>query len=158
MMPRSDDLQMPDPSGILTLDLGKGPRDYVLFDVNALSPPLRARLLRHYAKWGGDETLAGSEAAVDAADLRDAEAALAAPRSAFLSDAAMQRLLNDEPPLEVLAEERGLSQKELADLAGLSQAYVSQMAAGQRKGSLAAWRALAKALQVDLELLLPDAA
>ncbi len=162
---------LPDPSGVLTLDLGEGPRAYALFALDELPARLRRRLAQALpaaraaaldaaaaadAQDAAQDT--ANDAQVDAEDVRDARAAFAVPRAADLPAAALRRLVAGEPPLEVLPEARGLTQKELAARAGLSQAYVSQLAAGSRKGSLKAWRALAAALQVDLELLLPDAA
>lgn len=65
----------------------------------------------------------------------------------------MKRLLAGEALLPVLAQARGLTLTEVADKAGLSQAYVSQLASGARRGSLPTWRALAEALTVPLEML-----
>jgi DNA-binding Xre family transcriptional regulator len=150
---------LPDPSGVLTLDLGEGPRAYALFALDELPARLRNRLA-HAAPAAGaphdDDAEADAQAA--AQDVRDARAALAAPREADLPAEVMARLVAGESPLAVLPPARDMTQKDLAARAGLSQAYVSQLAAGTRKGSLDAWRALAEALQVDLELLLPDVA
>ena len=51
--------------------------------------------------------------------------------------------------LQQLRKDRGLTQQQLADAAGLSQTAVSQWEAGVREPSWSAVRALAAALGVD---------
>jgi transcriptional regulator with XRE-family HTH domain len=48
---------------------------------------------------------------------------------------------------------RGLSQQETAHIAGISVPYLSQLETGRRKGSLDALSALAKALNMPLDLI-----
>lgn len=50
-------------------------------------------------------------------------------------------------------EHRGLSQAQLAGKAGISKAYLSQIETGVRRGSLRALKALARALDVPLDVL-----
>ncbi|WP_207779353.1 helix-turn-helix domain-containing protein [Zavarzinia aquatilis] len=50
-----------------------------------------------------------------------------------------------------MGEHRGLSARALADRAGLSQAYVSQIETGKREGSISAMKVLAGALNVGLD-------
>ena len=64
-------------------------------------------------------------------------------------------LAGDETPLRVIRRWRGLTQAALAGQAGLKQAYVSEIENGKKTPSVEALRALARALEVDLELLLP---
>jgi len=48
---------------------------------------------------------------------------------------------------------RGLSQVELSGKIGKSQAYLAQIENGKREGTVAVYRAIAQALDVDLEIL-----
>lgn len=50
-------------------------------------------------------------------------------------------------------EHRGLSQTQLAADAGISKAYLSQIENGARRGSVRALKAIARALDVPLDLL-----
>lgn len=56
--------------------------------------------------------------------------------------------------LRALRERLGMSQQELAQRAGLTQAAVSELEAGRRDGLLRTWRLLAQALGVSLEHML----
>ena len=50
---------------------------------------------------------------------------------------------------------RGLSQQALADAAGLGKSYICGLEASTRKGSIGTLRALASALNLDLDDLQP---
>ncbi|MFA5123371.1 helix-turn-helix domain-containing protein [Zavarzinia sp.] len=63
----------------------------------------------------------------------------------------VKHLIEGESPLRVWREHRGLSARALAEKAGLSQAYVSQIEGGRREGSIAAFKALATALDVTID-------
>ena len=63
----------------------------------------------------------------------------------------MNRLLAGDNPVRVWREHRGLKTGELAEAAGLSQAYVSQIEAGRREGSIGALKAISKALTVNID-------
>lgn len=69
--------------------------------------------------------------------------------------AMVQRLLTGEHPVLVWREYRKLTAEALAQRAGLSRAYVTQIETGARKGSVRSLRALARALNVEMEDLLP---
>jgi len=57
--------------------------------------------------------------------------------------------------LKSLREKKGLTMQELADKAGVSDAYIAMLETGKRKNpSLAALRRIAKALGVSIEQLL----
>lgn len=85
----------------------------------------------------------------------EAKRRLASGEEELLPAAMVDRLLAGESPLRVWREHRGLSAKALAERAGLSQAYVSQIETGRRDGSLSAMAALAQALAVGLDDLAP---
>ncbi len=63
------------------------------------------------------------------------------------------RLANDESAVKVLREWRGLTQIALADASGVAQGYLSDIERGNRKGTAAVLKKIAKALGVPLDLL-----
>ena len=65
----------------------------------------------------------------------------------------VDRLVTGENPLKVWREHRGLSQRALADRAGLNFAYLSQIETGARKGPVRTMKKLAKALDLELDEL-----
>jgi DNA-binding XRE family transcriptional regulator len=60
-------------------------------------------------------------------------------------------ILDGEHPIRVWREYRGMTQRELAEAAGISVAYVSQIEAGKRKGSTEVLVKLSHALHVSLD-------
>ena len=66
----------------------------------------------------------------------------------------VSRILAGENPVRVWREYRGIKVGELATATKLSQAYVSQLEAGKREGSLAALKAIAAVLRVTVDDLL----
>jgi DNA-binding XRE family transcriptional regulator len=60
-------------------------------------------------------------------------------------------LLDGENPLRVWREYRGLTQQQVAEAAGISKPYLSQLESGQRKGTTEVLQAIAKVLNVDLD-------
>lgn len=86
--------------------------------------------------------------------LEDAEAtaAYSATRDQERVPAEMvQRLVAGESPVKVWREHRGLSQRVLAERAGLNFAYLSQIETGARKGPVRTMKKLAEVLGVDLD-------
>jgi transcriptional regulator with XRE-family HTH domain len=65
----------------------------------------------------------------------------------------VNRILDGESVVTVWREHRGMTQTALAKAAGLSTAYVSQIEAGKRVGTVTALRGIAKALKVGLDEL-----
>jgi transcriptional regulator with XRE-family HTH domain len=68
------------------------------------------------------------------------------------------RLIAGERPVKVWRGYRGMTQKQLADAAGISKPYLSQIENGLRDASIGVLRALAAALKVDLDDLSPPPA
>ena len=60
-------------------------------------------------------------------------------------------LLDGENPLRVWREYRGLTQQQVAEAAGISKPYLSQLESGQRKGTTDVLQAVAKVLNVSLD-------
>lgn len=86
----------------------------------------------------------------DLADAAAFESAWAQDEEAFPLEI-VKRITGGESPLRVLREYRGMTQLELAEKTALSQAQISQMESGARKGSLKNWKTLAEALDVDVD-------
>jgi transcriptional regulator with XRE-family HTH domain len=63
----------------------------------------------------------------------------------------VNRILDGENALRVWREYRGLTVKQLADKAGVSAPFVSQIETGQREGSIETMRKLAGVLKVSLD-------
>ncbi|WP_417539270.1 helix-turn-helix domain-containing protein [Marinobacter sp.] len=65
------------------------------------------------------------------------------------------RLISGEDhPVKIWREYRGLTQEALGNAAGAGKSYISQIEAGNKVGSAKVLKALAEALQVDMEDLL----
>ena len=94
---------------------------------------------------------AAEEAAEDAADIAvyDARMAdLAAGRDEPLPAPVSQSILRGDSLLKALRRWRGMTQQDLAAKTGLAQGYISDLEARRRKGSDAALKQLAAALDV----------
>jgi ribosome-binding protein aMBF1 (putative translation factor) len=65
-----------------------------------------------------------------------------------------KRLIAGESPIRVWREYRGMSGKDLAGLAGVSAAFLSQIETGAREGKAGPMRRIAKALGVALSDLI----
>jgi hypothetical protein len=88
-------------------------------------------------------------------DLETRAAFLATRDEERLPAEVVQRLCAGENPVKVLREHRGHSVAALAAAAHLSRSYLSEIEAGRKPGSAKALRALAGALEVSLDDLLP---
>jgi DNA-binding Xre family transcriptional regulator len=95
------------------------------------------------------------EDAADIAALDDLDARLAANTKHalrnYLSAESVERLIAGESPVRVWREHRGLSARALAESAGLTPSYVSEIETGRKPGSLSAMAKIAGALGVSLE-------
>lgn len=89
------------------------------------------------------------EAAILAEDIR-------AGRVETLSEAEVEEYLSASTPLAFWRRKRGLTQAALAAAAGVSQPFVAQLESGSRRGDIATYRRLARALSLGLDDLLPD--
>ena len=57
-------------------------------------------------------------------------------------------------PVKILREYRGYTQQELANDAGISRPYLTEIETGKKAGSIKALRSLSAALNVDASLLI----
>ena len=102
-----------------------------------------------------------AENAEDIASVRAWNAFVAAAgRDAAIANsytaAEAKRLLAGESPVRIWREKRGLTQRALAAAAAIPAGYLSEIEAGKKPGSVAAYRALAKTLAVQMEDLVGD--
>ena len=67
--------------------------------------------------------------------------------------AVVKRLIDDENPVRVWREHRGLTQQALAHASGLPQSTVARLERGERKGTVAQMRKLASAVKINLDTL-----
>ncbi len=64
-----------------------------------------------------------------------------------------ERIDGGENGVKLLREHRNISASNLADMAGLSRAYISQIESGERKGTAKTLQKIAVALNVDVDML-----
>lgn len=86
-----------------------------------------------------------------AAAVRSFEEKLAAGEEELIRVAMVERLLGGENPITVWREYRGLSAKALAEAAGITQPYLSQIESGKRDGTVSTMKRIAEALRVSLD-------
>ena len=63
----------------------------------------------------------------------------------------VEKLLKSASPLSVWREYRKLTQEQLHDASGISQGYITQIEKGKKTGSVETLKALAAALNCDIE-------
>ncbi len=92
------------------------------------------------------------EALLNAVDDKEAAAAFERTRDeeAFPAEV-VDRIMGGESPVKVYRSHRRLSVRALAEAAGLSPTYVSDIENRKLAGSVAALKAIAAALHVDLD-------
>jgi DNA-binding XRE family transcriptional regulator len=101
-----------------------------------------------------DEYLKLLEQAEMLEDIRDydiAKAELENGEDELIPSEVVEALLDGENPIKVWREYRGLTQQQLADTAGISKPYLSQIETGKRKGAVDILSTIAKALNVSLD-------
>ena len=87
----------------------------------------------------------------DVAAVRTFERRLAEGREELVPAEFANRLVDGENPVRVWREYRGMKAGELAVLAGISAAYLSEIETGKKEGSLSAMKKIAVALRTDLD-------
>lgn len=94
------------------------------------------------------------EAAEDAADVRaydEAKRAIAAGDDEFVPAEIADRILNGENKVKVWRQHRGLTGRELAVKADVSQGYLSQIETGARDGTFDVMKRIAAALEITVD-------
>jgi len=69
----------------------------------------------------------------------------------LIPSAVTYAILDGANPIRVWREYRGLTQQQVAEAAGISVPYLSQIESGKRKGSAEVLTAIANALSLDLD-------
>ena len=99
---------------------------------------------------------ASKSADEDAEDLAASRAVMAGhPPEDFLSSDEVMRMVRGESPLVVWREHCGMEARELAAAAGISPGYLSEIENGKKPSSPKAWKALAKALRLTVDDIMP---
>ncbi len=92
-------------------------------------------------------------------DIRDYDAAKAGLKRGedeLIPSAVVYAILDGANPIKVWREYRGLTQRQLAQAAGISTPYLSQIEAGKRTGTTEVLTAIAQALRVMLDDVVPS--
>ena len=89
----------------------------------------------------------------DARVVAEFHEAYTAGREFLVPEEIMRRELAGESPIKLWREYHGLTQQELADRAGISKPYLSQIETGKRQGTVETLSALARSLDVPLDAL-----
>lgn len=87
-------------------------------------------------------------------DIRDFDAMSAAierGEEELIPGEVIHAILDGKNPIKVWREYRKLTQQQLADMAGISKPYLSQLETGKRTGTTDVLAAIAQALDVSLE-------
>lgn len=95
------------------------------------------------------------ESIEDAEDAAAYDRAMANDDGVTFPAAVVHAELDGMHPVRAWREHRGLTLQALADAAGVSKPYVSQIEGGKRTGTAATLRKLATALDVPMEALRP---
>jgi DNA-binding XRE family transcriptional regulator len=91
----------------------------------------------------------------DIQDYDSARAALERGEDELVPAEVVYALLDGENSIKVWRDYRRLSQQDVAEKAGISVPYLSQLETNKRKGSLDVLQAIARVLQVSLETIVP---
>ncbi len=93
---------------------------------------------------------------LDIQDYDSAKAALERGDDELVPSEVVYAILDGENAIKVWREFREMSQQELAEKAGISVPYLSQLETNKRTGSLEVLSSVAKALNVSLENIVPS--
>jgi DNA-binding XRE family transcriptional regulator len=92
-----------------------------------------------------------AEMAEDVAAFDDIKRKVAAGEEEFIPAEFVYRMLDGENRIAVWRDFRGLSAKSLAEAAGITQAYLSQIESGKRDGTIGTMKKIAEALKVAID-------
>jgi len=91
----------------------------------------------------------------DIQDYDSAKAALERGDDELIPAEVVNAILGGTNPIKVWREYRGMSQQDLADQIDISVPYLSQLETNKRKGSLEVLSAIATALDISLDMVVP---
>lgn len=95
--------------------------------------------------------VAEAEMLQDIRDYDQVKLAIAHGKEELIPGEVTYALLDGENPIRIWREYRGLTQRQVAEAAGISKPYLSQLESGQRKGATDVLAAVARALNVSLD-------
>lgn len=98
-----------------------------------------------------DELVEAAENAADIAAIIRFEQRLAAGEEELVPSEVVDRILSGENLVRVWREHRGLTVAALAEKAGITQPYLSQIETGKREGTLQTMKRIAEALKLGLD-------
>jgi DNA-binding XRE family transcriptional regulator len=101
------------------------------------------------------ELVEKAEMLLDVQDYDSAKAALQRGDDELVPSEVVYAILDGENAIKVWREFREMSQQELAEKAGISVPYLSQIETNKRTGSIEVLSAIAKTLNVSLENIVP---
>jgi DNA-binding XRE family transcriptional regulator len=90
---------------------------------------------------------------IDARTVAEFHEAYTAGREFLVPNEIMRREIAGESSIKLWREHRGLTQQELAKRAGISKPYLSQIETGKRQGTVETLSAIARSLDVPLDVL-----
>ena len=97
-----------------------------------------------------ERLVAAAEDAADARAYDEARAALESGAEELLPAPFANRIIDGESPIRVWRDYRGKSLRALAQAAGISPGYLSEVESGRKTGSVDALKKVADALGLDL--------
>jgi DNA-binding XRE family transcriptional regulator len=97
-----------------------------------------------------------AEMAQDVQDYDIAKAALEHGEDELVPSEVIYAILDGGNAIKIWREYRGMSQQQMAENVGISVPYLSQLETNKRKGSLDVLSAIARALRVSLDHLVPS--
>lgn len=118
--------------------------------MNAIKPIAVTEDSVTLAKSDYEALLEALEEAEDRARLRRVEADLAAGRTEELPWEMAEKLLEGHNPIRVWRTHRGLTASALAQAAGITPGFLSQLESGKKAGSAFTLKRLARELGVDM--------
>ena len=83
-------------------------------------------------------------------DIREFREAKTADEETYPSEVINRLILNEENPIRVYRDYRGLTQQQLADKCGIQRAYLAEIETGRKSGSIKTLKTIAAALEVEL--------
>jgi len=101
--------------------------------------------------------LSALETKEDAQDIKEATRIMArvkAGKETLIPSQVANAIFDDEHPLRAWRSYRKMTAAQLAKKAGISRAYLTQLENRSRTGKLDVWKNIAKALDVDIDILI----
>jgi ribosome-binding protein aMBF1 (putative translation factor) len=89
--------------------------------------------------------------------VKKSDEALAAGDEVELPSKVAEAIARGENPLRIIREWRGMTQMYLGEMkTKIGQSTISALESGSRRGTTAVWKQLARALEVPMDILIPD--